>query len=38
MENMFVGILVSGACGCAAPSEERFMSLAVSREGSPSQA
>ena len=25
MENVCVCILVSGACGCAAPSAERFM-------------
>ena len=30
MENMFVGILVSGACGCAAPPAERFMFIAES--------
>ena len=30
MENMFVCILVSGACGCAAPSAERFMLIAES--------
>ena len=30
MENMFVGILVSGACGCAAPPAERFMLIAES--------
>ena len=30
MENMFVCILVSGACGCAAPSAEWFMLIAES--------
>ena len=30
MENKFVCILVSGACGCAAPSAERFMLIAES--------
>ena len=30
MENMFVCILVSGACGCVAPSVERFMLIAES--------
>ena len=30
MENMCVCILVSGACGCAAPSAERFMLIAES--------
>ena len=30
MENMCVGILVSGACGCAAPPAERFMLIAES--------
>ena len=30
MENMFVGILMSGACGCAAPPAERFMLIAES--------
>ena len=31
MENMRVGILVSGACGCAAPpAEEPFMLIAES--------
>ena len=30
MENMFVCILVSGACGCAAPLAERFMLIAKS--------
>ena len=28
MENMFVGMLVFGACGCAAPPGERFMLIA----------
>ena len=31
MENMCVCILVSGACGCAAPSAERFMLIVESR-------
>ena len=30
MENMFVAILVSGACGCAAPPAEQFMLIAES--------
>ena len=30
MENMVVGILVSGACGCVAPPGERFMLIAES--------
>ena len=30
MENMCVGILVSGACGCAARPAERFMLIAES--------
>ena len=30
MRRLFVGILVSGACGCAAPSAERFMLIAES--------
>ena len=30
MENICVGILVSGACGCAAPPAERFMLIAES--------
>ena len=31
MENVCVGILVSGACGCAAPPAERFMLIESGR-------